>query len=67
MVACMELVGINNLDSTQQVKKHRHPCSQLEPGKFKKFPEGLGSDKNDFREESEGSDRADTTEVGFQH
>lgn len=34
---------------------------------FRKFPVGLGSDRNDFQVETRGSERADGTELGFQH
>lgn len=35
--------------------------------KFRKFPVGLGSDRNDFHVETRGSERTDCTELGFQH
>lgn len=35
--------------------------------KSRKFPVGLGSDRNDFQVETRGSERADRTELGFQH
>lgn len=34
---------------------------------FRKFPVGLGNDRNDFQVETRGSERADGTELGFQH